>query len=70
MGRAVGGAEHSGFHNRAVSRVLGGSCDFSTDPVFEEQVGYAVQLWVNNTGQSPGDALESMVLVSMYGFKL
>ena len=62
MGRAVGGAEHSGFHNQAIGRVLGGSCDFPTDPAFEEQVGYAVQLWVNNTGQSPEDALESMVL--------
>lgn len=62
MSRSVGGAEHSGFHNRRIGQALGGACDFPTDPGFEEQLGYAVQLWVNNTGQSPEDALESMIL--------
>ncbi|MEM7135747.1 MAG: hypothetical protein AAF500_04160 [Myxococcota bacterium] len=62
ISRSVNSAGHSGFHTRGIHQILAGACDFQGDPAFEEAVGYAVQLWANDTGQSREDAIESIVL--------
>ena len=37
-------------------------CAFPDHPGFQEQAGYMVQLWVNQTGQSKAEAIESLTL--------
>lgn len=62
IGRTVTSAERTGFNNHGIQTMFSGACEFPNDPAFAEAIGYGVQVWANQTGQSREDAIESMVL--------
>ncbi|MDH3729344.1 MAG: hypothetical protein OER77_17575, partial [Myxococcales bacterium] len=61
ISRTVKVTAQRGYSAETTSRLLYDFCEYPDDPGFQTQAGYAVQLWVNQTGQSKDEAIQSMV---------